>query len=246
MQTLEPARTTGRLRLILAILLAASASLLLVVHVFPGALPLDPVETWGFVLGLWAVGLTARNDPWCWPTGIAMSAIFVWIFADVRLFADAGINVWYVLTGFLGWWWWLHGGAERSERPIGRVPGRELALVLGLVVVATAGMYRQLVAADDPNPLLDGFTASLSMGAYWLQARRYVETWFLWIAVDIIYVPLYWVRELPLTGVLYAVFMLMCVYGLRHWRRQMDADASGVPRRPEPGMDGLVGRRTPG
>jgi nicotinamide mononucleotide transporter len=230
-----------RQRLVVSALLAVSALLLAVVHLVPGALSIDRIETWGFVLGLWAVGLTARNDPWCWPTGIAMSAIFVWVFTDVRLFADAGINVWYVLTGIWGWWWWLHGGPDRQERRITHVPRRELAFVCGLVVLATALMYRHLVAADDPNPLLDGFTASLSMGAYWLQARRYVETWHAWIAVDVVYVPLYWVRELPLTAVLYAIFMLMCVFGLRHWRRLMEAGDAGSDRGLGAGLDGPTG-----
>src|SRR4029079_8447705 len=97
-------------------------------------------------------------------------------------------------------------------------------LVLGLSAAGTAflGWY---LAAQTPStvPWGDAVTTVLSLGAQWLMSRRYLENWWVWIVADVIYVPLYLAKGLTVTAVLYAVFLLMCVAGLRGWLVELRA-----------------------
>jgi nicotinamide mononucleotide transporter len=171
-----------------------------------------------FVTGAWAVWLAARNNVWNWPIGVLNSALFVVVFWQARLFFDMGLNGFYVLSGLWGWWIWTFGGRDRTEKPITRVGGREAALLGAGGIGVGLAMWAAGVHIHDASPALDALTTALSLVAQWLLMRRHLETWYLWIAADLFYIPLYLSRDLPLTAVLYVLFLLMCLRGLRDWR----------------------------
>ena len=181
-------------------------------------LPLDRTEVLAFVTGAWSVWLAARNNVWTWPIGVLNSAFFVVLFWDARLFFDMGLNVFYVLSGLWGWWVWAFGAERRTPQPICSVGRREGGLVLMAVLGLSLGMWQGGLFIDDAAPLLDALTTALSIGAQWLLMRRLLDNWYLWIAADVIYIPLYAYKGLPLTAVLYVIFLLMCLRGLAEWR----------------------------
>jgi nicotinamide mononucleotide transporter len=82
-----------------------------------------------------------------------------------------------------------------------------------------------LLAVNGAAPLWDAVTTVLSLAAQYLLCRKRLENWIFWIAADIVYVPLYLSRALPLTAVLYGVFLLMCVVGVRDWWRKWRLEA---------------------
>ncbi|KAB2966035.1 MAG: nicotinamide mononucleotide transporter, partial [Thermoanaerobaculia bacterium] len=105
--------------------------------------------------------------------------------------------------------------------PIGQVQGSETAAA---VVAVALGLWLLLERATDSQvPAWDGVTTAMSLGAQWLMSRRVLENWWVWIAVDVVYVPLYLWKELYVTSGLYAVFLLLCVLGLVDWRRELVA-----------------------
>ncbi|MCC7368623.1 MAG: nicotinamide mononucleotide transporter [Chloroflexi bacterium] len=195
--------------------------------------PLDATELLAFVTGAWTVWLAARNNVWNWPIGVANSALFVVLFFGARLYFDMSLNVFYVLSGLWGWWAWTYGGAGRTEKPIGHVGPLEAVGVLAGGAALTALMWHGGILLDSAAPALDAITTGISVVAQWLLMRRFVENWYAWIAADIIYVPMYVSRELPLTAVLYAVFLLVCLRGLVEWRaimrRQQSARTTVIP-----------------
>ncbi len=98
--------------------------------------------------------------------------------------------------------------------------------VVVMTVIGTAFLRRIL----DSAPFLDALTTSMSLAAQYMLTRKLIENWYLWIAVDMVYIGLYTSRALPLTAVLYAIFLAMCVVGLLEWRRsEAEALAAGQP-----------------
>nr|MBP9948383.1 nicotinamide mononucleotide transporter [Vicinamibacteria bacterium] len=99
----------------------------------------------------------------------------------------------------------------------------EKGVVAAAVVAGTLILWRTLHSVGGSATFWDAWTTCLSLGAQWLLTRKRLETWHLWVLVDIVYVPLYVSRGLNLTALLYAVFLVMAVMGLRHWRRLVAA-----------------------
>jgi nicotinamide mononucleotide transporter len=177
------------------------------------------VEAWGFVTGGVCVWLVVREHIWNWPVGLANNVFFFVLFLRGRLFADMSLQLVYFGIGVYGWLNWRRGGGRRKALAISRTTRREwwaLALALPLV---TLGLREVLLAASGAAPFWDALTTVLSLAAQYLLSRKRLENWLFWISADVVYVPLYLSRGLPLTALLYGVFLLMCLIGVRAWWR---------------------------
>ena len=186
-----------------------------------GWLPVGLTETFGFVTGAACVYLTVIENIWNFPVGIANSAFFLVLFAGTRLYGDAGLQVIYIALGFQGWYLWLRGGENRTALRVSRATPRLLLTVGASVVAGTALLTLAFRRVHDSAPLLDALTTVLSLAAQYLLNRKALENWLLWMAADVIYIYLYFARDLRLTAVLYFVFLCMCVAGLRVWLRAL-------------------------
>ena len=194
------------------------ASLLLVVAAAVDLLPASLLEAAGFATGAVSVWLVVRESTWTWPVGIANNVVFVVLFFEARLFADMALQFVYVALSLLGWWYWLHGGEGGRRRRVGRVGAAEAAVLGALTAAATLALTLYLRAIGDSAPFLDALTTCLSLAATYLMARKLIDNWFVWIAADVVYIPLYVWKSLPLTAILYTVFLVMCVRGVFAWR----------------------------
>jgi nicotinamide mononucleotide transporter len=187
-------------------------------------------EALGFVTGGLCVWLTVRGHIANFAVGIANSCFFLVLFASARLWADSALQVVFIVLGIIGWWQWLHGGANRTALTVEWASLRMLMTCVAAVAVSTVGLSLLLRAADDAAPFWDALTTSLSLTAQWLLNAKKVETWYFWIVADCIYIPLYLTRDLNLTATVYLLFLGLCIAGLRAWRRagqiQPDADPS--------------------
>jgi len=200
-------------------------SLVLVVGSLMHRLPLDITEVLGFVTGAWGVWLTVKRNIWNWPIGILNNGFFLILFLRAHLFADSSLQVVYLVLEVLGWYWWLRGGSGRTELPISRTGPRTALALAAIGVAATAGMTVGLARVDDAAPFWDALTTVLSLIAQYMLTRKLLENWTVWIVADIVYVGLYAAKGLPLTAVLYALFLAMCVAGLLQWRVALRAQA---------------------
>ncbi|AEV81465.1 nicotinamide mononucleotide transporter [Actinoplanes sp. SE50] len=181
-------------------------------------------EVLGFLTGLLNVWLLVRQHVLNWPLGILNVLLLMLVFGTAGLYADMGLQVVYVILGLYGWWAWLRGGADHTAlvvRPTTRAEWLALA-VAG--VLLTGGLWLFLDRLTGSTvPLADAVTTALSLLATYGQTRKLVESWWLWIAADLIYIPLYCYKELWLTAILYVAFLALCVAGLRSWRRAVTA-----------------------
>jgi nicotinamide mononucleotide transporter len=195
------------------------------------------VELIAALISAWAVLLTTRRRPWCWPVGLVSVVIYAWVFADAKLYSDALLQL--AFAGFIGYGWyrWLqHLGTDGRVR-IAVLPRRQalwhIALGCAGALALGAFMHHQTDAA---LPRLDAALAAFSLVAPWWQAKRHVAAWWLWIAVDVIYVGQYIYKGLLITAVLYAGFVALAIIGLRAWQQAgKDVDPASTPRADQPG-----------
>lgn len=166
--------------------------------------------------GTW---LLAKNKPLGWWVGLVGIVVYAIVFYRVRLFAEVGIQAVYFVTSLQAIWIWLHGGQQKKERPVGRLTLRWALVTLVVAALATWGLYELLVALRGAVPFWDAVTAVMSLVAHIYLMMRLVENWAVWIAVDVIYIPLYASRGLHLTSVLYGAFLIMSIYGLINFLR---------------------------
>lgn len=179
-------------------------------------------EALGFVTGALCVWLLARQIIWNWPIGIANNALYLIVFLRSGLYGDAGLQVVYMILGAYGWWTWFRVAPERAELAITRTsPQTWVWLIPATGAAAITLAFFLARFTDSTVPGWDGFTTALSLAAIYGQSRKYLESWWLWIAADLIYIPLYLYKNLRLTSVLYLVFLTLCVIGLREWRKAL-------------------------
>jgi len=205
----------------IGIVFAAAATLALVLAVWKHWLPLDLTEALGFVTGAWCVWLTAEENIWNWPIGIANSLFFGLLFLHSQLYADMGLQVVYVVLGAFGWYWWLHGGRSQSRLAVSHTPFLTALVVAIIVAAATLGMTLYLRHVHDSAPFWDAVTTTLSLAAQYLLTKKWLENWYVWMTADVIYVGLYVYKHLYLTSALYLLFLCLCVFGLRQWRQSL-------------------------
>ncbi|MEV5281907.1 MULTISPECIES: nicotinamide riboside transporter PnuC [unclassified Streptomyces] len=182
-------------------------------------------EILGFATGALCVWLVARQHIANWPVGLANNVFFIVLFLQAGLYADAGLQVVFIALAVYGWWTWAHGGGPGpGTLAVRRTTRTEWLWLLAAGAVGTVALTFLLGAATDSTvPFWDALTTALSLTATYGQCKKLVESWWLWIAADVVYIPLYAYKELYLTSLLYAGFLTLCLIGLRGWRRELGA-----------------------
>lgn len=177
------------------------------------------MELIGFAVTIVSIWLATRENVWYYPTGIASVLLYAWIYFAARLYAEAGLQVVWLVLLIYGWHQWLYGGKDRTELPVTRTPrwGWIVAVISGVAMTAVI-IAVQRSFTNNPNPYVDSAIAAWSIVAQWMTARKWIENWFLWLAVNTVAVPLYITRSLWLTAVLYVILWVLAVEGWRKWR----------------------------
>jgi nicotinamide mononucleotide transporter len=178
--------------------------------------------------GLASVGLTVRQNIWCWPTGLVMVALYIVVFWEAKLYSDMGLQVIYVFLQLYGWYHWLHGGNHPEQQlPVARIrPRKGLAWAVA-GAAGTVGLgYTMSTYTDAALPFPDAATTVLSLIAQWLMARKILESWWVWITVDVMAIGIYFYKELYPTTILYGVFLALATAGYLAWRKSYRAETS--------------------
>jgi nicotinamide mononucleotide transporter len=179
-------------------------------------------------LGLVNVGLTVLENAWCWPVGAVMVALYSVVFWEQKLYAQAVLMAIFFVLQFYGLYHWLYGGAGGRKLPIGRTPRRAGMALLASGAVGTLAIGAWLhTQTDNPLPFWDAGILAFSLVAQWMLARKWVENWPLWIAVDIVTVGVSLRLRLYPTAVLYTLLMGLCAVGFVTWNRQLVAKGVG-------------------
>jgi nicotinamide mononucleotide transporter len=166
-----------------------------------------------------SIVLAGRNSVHTWWTGMVGCLLFALVFSRVRLYADATLQAFFIVTSCIGWWAWLRGNAGTSL-VVSRAKGAAIVLMLAGALAVTAGYAAVLHRFTDAYaPVPDSAVLAFSVLGQLLLMQRRLETWWCWLLVNTIAVPLYVARELYVTAVLYTGFWVNALISLRHWKR---------------------------
>ena len=194
---------------------------------------LDIVTT---ILGLAYILFEYKASPWMWLVGFLMQLLGIVLYYQKGLYADCGMEFYYLAMTVYGYWRWVHGAKHQSvdssirqsaPLPIRHFP-KKLILPWLLIIAAVWGIiYWLLVTFTNSNvPLADSFTTALSIVGIWALAHKYLEQWFIWIAVDIVTCGLYFYKDIPFKASLYALYVIIAIAGYINWRKKMQADTN--------------------
>jgi len=192
-----------------------------------------PWELVAVCLGLAYLALAMRESLWCWPAAFVSTVIYTWLFWQVALLMDSMLNVYYMGMAVFGWWSWvrvnksddsLPEAADTPPEPIQKIVSWRwqnhfiaIAAVVTLSVISAALLRRYTEAAW---PFWDSFTTWGSVLTTYMVAKKVLENWLYWIVIDAVAMVLYIERGLYPTALLFAVYLVMVVYGYFAWRRR--------------------------
>ena len=180
------------------------------------------LEIIGTIVGLIYLWLEYRASIYLWAASIVMPAIYLFVYYDAGHYADFGINIYYLFAAIYGWAVWKYGNTthEQQELPITHIPLRNGLKALAVFVVAFIAIAWILINHTDSDvPWCDAFTTALSIIGMWMLARKYLEQWWTWMAVDVVCVGLYIYKELYFTAALYALYAVVAVFGWINWKK---------------------------
>jgi nicotinamide mononucleotide transporter len=182
---------------------------------------LQSLEIAGTLLGLTNLWLTVRQNIWCWPVGIACVLCFSVVFFDAKLYSDVFLQGVYLVVQAYGWWFWLnhkHRGVH-STSPVQQLRWNERLGLLFTVLLAALGLgffMANFTKAD--LPYVDAVPTSLSIAAQWLQARKIIDSWILFIIANLLFIGIYAVKGLQVTIALYIASSILAAMGFRAWK----------------------------
>jgi len=189
------------------------------------------LEFFGLVTGVLCVWLLIRENIWTFPIGLIYAVISVLVFTSERLYADVLLNGYYVLMNAYGWYYWRYGGSRLGSDwvPVTFMPAQTRWGLLALVVAATAAMGWLLDNRTDADlAYWDSATTTMSFAAMWMTARKYIDSWIVWLVVDVIATGMYIYKGIGFYAVLYGIYLIMAVMGWQAWKRSMKQGSSSA------------------
>lgn len=179
------------------------------------------LEWCGVFTGILCVWLAAKNNIWNWPIAIVSVLIYIFIFFESKLYADMGLQFYFFATNIYGWYYWSkQKDNPAKERPIAIITTKEILFSIVAVIVFTLGLGFFLHKNTDASfPFIDSFCTACSLIAQVFLARRILQNWLIWIFVDVIYVGVYFSKDLYATGLMYALYVFIATMGYLDWRK---------------------------
>jgi nicotinamide mononucleotide transporter len=192
------------------------------------------LEFFGTMAGFVAVWLASRANIWSWPIGLINVTLFFFLFYQVQLYPDMFLQIFFFITNLMGWWRWANPKSYEEDRKkelkVSYMPVRLLVILsfIGLIGTFLSGsMASRLhewfpVVFNKPSafPYLDSFVTVMSIITTFLMIQKKIESWIIWIIVDVVATYMYFMKGIKFVGIEYLVFCFIAAYGLWNWTRE--------------------------
>ena len=182
------------------------------------------LEVLAVLFGIASVWYAKKEHILVYPTGIISTAIYVYICFKFTLYGDLLINVYYTMMSIYGWYMWTrmvkgeHIEITRSDNS-DRLKALGIFVSTGLFVIC---VYLYFNRFDRITDYFDTFTTGIFFAAMWLMANKKIEHWLLWIAGNIISIPLYFIKGLGFSGIQFTIFLILAFLGYKEWKRSLN------------------------
>jgi nicotinamide mononucleotide transporter len=191
------------------------------------------IELVGTIFGFWAVWLSTKEKVSSWYIGILNVVCFFWMFYQIQLYSDMLLQIYFFVTNLLGWYFWTHpkegdrntdnqlkinvlSQSQKIKTSIFIALG---TLLVGLFIARLHEIAPYFFQKPASFPYLDTFILMASIAAQYLLTKKYIESWLLWIAVDVVATGVYFQKNILLTSFEYFVFAVVAVYGFLNWEK---------------------------
>ncbi|MDB9949874.1 nicotinamide riboside transporter PnuC [Gammaproteobacteria bacterium] len=164
--------------------------------------------------------LAVRENSLCWYAAGMSTLIFLFIFWDVKLYMESGLQIYYLAMAFYGWYQWRGANRETASLRVSKWRAKQHVIALALIATLTLISGSLLNSGTDANlPYLDSFTTWASVVTTFMVARKILENWFYWLVIDSVSIYLYLDRELYFTSLLFAIYIVIIFFGWFAWNR---------------------------
>ena len=182
----------------------------------------NKIELLGAILGILYIFFSIRQNIFTWPTGLVTSALYIIVFYQSKLYADMGLQVYYVIISIYGWYFWINGKTKDRGHISARKTSKQLWFKLIVICVLIYIIILSLLKLTDSDiAYLDSMTTALSIVATWMLAKKYIEHWLIWIFVDLFSSGMYIYKNLWATVVLFLVYTVMAYLGYIEWKKDL-------------------------
>jgi nicotinamide mononucleotide transporter len=180
------------------------------------------LEVVAVIFGILSVWFARKENIWVYPTGIINVLIYVYLCFFAGLYADMGINAFYFVMSVFGWYNWSRRDESMHHVPISSLTVKGWIFYLLIIAFAFGIIYYVLKNFTDSSvPVYDSFTTALFIAGMWLMAIKKIENWLMWIAGDLLVIPLFAMKGLVFTSIQYIVFLVLAILGYIEWRRRL-------------------------
>jgi nicotinamide mononucleotide transporter len=197
--------------------------------VLAAAQSMSPLEVTAVVFAMAYLLLAVRENVLCWFFAFLSTAIYTFLFWDVSLLMESGLNVYYMVMAIYGWYQWTRGGTNGFEEPhalaVQSMSHQQHALVITTIAISSfVSGYLLSEYSNAAWPYIDSFTTWSSVITTYLVTRKYLQNWLYWIVIDTVSVPLYIDRGLSLTALLFVAYIVIAIFGYIGWRGHLRAN----------------------
>jgi nicotinamide mononucleotide transporter len=186
------------------------------------------IEIIAAVLAVVYLLLAIRQRLECWAAAFVSSCLYVWVFFGAHLYMDSALNAFYAVMAVYGYWQWQHGRGGGALAVCRWPLAPHLIGLAGVLALSLLSAYFLRRFTPAASPLVDSMVTWSSVFATFLVARKVYENWHWWLVIDSVSVCLFFSRRLYLTVLLYAMYLVLIVIGMRQWRRSLPAAAYAV------------------
>ncbi len=185
------------------------------------------LELMAVITGIASVWFSKQEKILVYPIGIISVTTYIFITYQHKLYADAGINAYYLVMSIYGWYNWKNTQIGANQIPITQSTRAGHILNVSTLLAAFFILWILLVRFTDSDvPMWDALTTAFAITAMYLMALKKIEHWYFWIGCNLLSIPLYIYKGLPFSSFQFMVFSYIAIMGLLSWRKKLSFEKS--------------------